>query len=142
EEQAEKISEERPAVDVRGNESIMFIDDEAAIVRSSSIGLEMLGYQVSAFTSSKAALETLWEDPSKFDLIVTDQTMPYMTGTKVADFVRRVRRDLPVVLSSGNFVDLPEEKMAALGVKSILEKPYPIEDLARVIRNVLDGAKA
>ncbi|MEE8395448.1 MAG: response regulator, partial [bacterium] len=134
----EKKSEAQHAVELRGNDSIMVIDDEVAIVRSSSIALQILGYHVSAFTSAKEALKTLWEDPSKFDLIVTDETMPYMTGTKVAEFVRRVRRDLPIVISTGYPIDFSPEQLEALGVKSILEKPYPIDDLARVIRRVLD----
>ena len=93
-----------------GTERILFIDDEQVIVNLAEEMLSKLGYDVVAKTSSVEALELFQEDPDKFDLIITDMSMPAMTGDSLAQNILGLRSDIPIILCTGYSKDITEEK--------------------------------
>ncbi len=121
-----------------GNERILFVDDEPDLVDISRQILTRLGYQVEACTSSVEALELFNKAPQAFDLIMTDQTMPRLTGLDMAARMLATRPDLPVIICTGFSVNVSEEKARELGIKQVLMKPLVIGEVARTIRAVLD----
>ena len=122
-----------------GSESILFIDDETALLDIGQQMLDRLGYHVVTKSSSLEALELFQAGPDKFDLVITDMTMPNMTGDKLAQKMMFIRPDLPVILCTGYSHQITEEKAKSIGVKEFIFKPIAIEELARAIRNVLDN---
>jgi PAS domain S-box-containing protein len=120
-----------------GTERILFIDDEPALTRMGKDMLEHLGYTVVVQTSSLDALELFSRDPNAFDLVITDQTMPYMTGEELAAAIRRQRPELPVILCTGFSHTMTRDKAAALGLRAFLFKPLVTRDLALAVRQAL-----
>jgi len=94
---------------------------------------------VTARTSSIDALEAFRANPDKFDLVITDMTMPNMTGDKLAGEMIKIRSDIPVVLCTGFSEIMSKARAASLGLKGFLMKPVVLKDLSNVIRKVLDG---
>lgn len=121
----------------RGNERILLVDDNAAVAHSVKSSLERLDYKVTVRTSSLRALELFKKNPEKFDLVVTDQSMPQMTGAHLAKELIEVRTDLPVILITGLGQILTEQEIQFLGVKACLGKPFDAADLSRVVRKLL-----
>ena len=121
----------------RGTERIMFIDDDAGIVELTKLGLERLGYRVEAHNNSVEALAAFRAAPEQFDLVVTDQTMPTMTGVHLAEAVLKIRPDCPVILCSGYSEIVNEESAKAVGIAEYVKKPINVRDLAQTIRNAL-----
>jgi signal transduction histidine kinase/ActR/RegA family two-component response regulator len=121
-----------------GNERILFVDDEKALVDIGAQLLEHLGYQVTARTSSIEALEAFRNQPEKFDLVMTDQTMPNMTGEMLAKELIRIKPDIPVVLCTGYSEIISEEKAAALGIKKLIMKPILMREISQTLRQILD----
>lgn len=121
-----------------GNENILFVDDEAAVAQMGSRTLEQLGYTVTVCTSSIEALELFKSKPEKFDLVVTDMTMPNLTGDKLAVKIMEIRPDIPVILCTGYSKTISEDDSAKLGIKAYSHKPIVKANLAKTIRNVLD----
>ena len=121
-----------------GNERILFVDDEKALVDIGVQLLEHLGYRVVARTSSIEALEVFRNQPEKFDLVVSDQTMPNMTGEMLAKELIRIRPDIPVVLCTGYSEMISEEKAAALGIKKLVMKPILMREISQTVRQILD----
>ena len=128
--------------DATGDERILIVDDEEAIARLETQMLERLGYRITSRESSVEALETFKADPGGFDLVITDMTMPHMTGDRLARALIGVRPDLPVILSTGFSETMNRDKAGALGIKGFLMKPVVKSELAKMVRDVLDGAKA
>lgn len=122
-----------------GNEHVMFIDDEAMLVRLGQEMLERLGYTVTGFTSSLEALAAFQKAPQGFDLVITDQTMPEMTGEALSKELRQLRPDLPIILCTGFSHTMTTEKAQTLQLNAFLMKPLVISDLALVTRQALDG---
>ncbi len=122
-----------------GTERILFIDDEEAIVDMNRQWLEKLGYRVEIRTDPAAALALFRSDPDGFDLVVTDMTMPKMTGDRLARELLSIRPDLPVILCTGYSEKISEKTAAALGIRKYAEKPVDARDMAVFIREVLDG---
>ena len=121
-----------------GNERILFIDDEHAVVDMSKKMLNRLGYHVETRTSSVEALELFKENPDRFDLVITDITMPNRTGDQLAKEMMKIRPHLPIILCTG-FSDLiSEEKARGIGVKAFALKPLAMRDVAVIVRKVLD----
>jgi CheY-like chemotaxis protein len=122
-----------------GSERILFVDDEKALVEMGEELLAELGYDVLSRTSSAEALALLKEDPSRFDLVITDQTMPEITGIQLAREILAIRADLPIILCTGfsHLVDADEAKRA--GIKAFIMKPLTRGEIARTMREVLDG---
>ena len=123
---------------LHGHESILFVDDEAALADVGKELLEYLGYRVTSLTSSLEALELFREQPNHFDLLITDQTMPHMTGLDLAREVLKVRQDLPIILCSGYSEFVTEESSLAAGISAYVMKPLAIQELAKKIRRILD----
>ncbi|MCL5405545.1 MAG: PAS domain S-box protein [Deltaproteobacteria bacterium] len=122
----------------QGNkERILFVDDEHAIADLGEKMLTRLGYQVTVSTSSLEALELFRNKPDMFDLLISDQTMPNMTGVDLAREVRRIRKDIPVIICTGYSERLTEEKAKELGISALVMKPFAIEHLASIIRKSL-----
>jgi len=121
-----------------GNEHILLIDDEELLVEMSKRMLERLGYRVTAQTDSIKALAMFQNQPQEFDLVITDQTMPGMTGSKLAQRMLLVRSDLPIILCTGYSTLMSEEKAHSLGIKGFAMKPLTKKDIATLIRKVLD----
>jgi two-component system, cell cycle sensor histidine kinase and response regulator CckA len=125
-----------------GTEKILVVDDEAPITRMVSQVLERLGYHVTTYTSSIAALEAFKADPGRFDLVLTDMTMPEMTGDQLAQEILAVRPSMPVIISTGYSGTLTAEAVKAIGIRTLLIKPVSKSILATAVRQVLDDAKA
>jgi len=123
-----------------GTENILFVDDEVPIAKMGSKILEQLGYIVITRTSSVEALELFRSKPQAFDLIVTDMTMPNMTGDKLAIELMKVRSDIPVILCTGYSKKISEDSAADIGIKAFAYKPIVKADLAKTVRKVLDEA--
>ena len=121
-----------------GRERILLIDDEKPMIEALKPMLERLGYSVVARTSSVEALEVFRSDPSKFDLIVTDQTMPGLTGTELAKKILMVRPGVPIILCSGFSEPVNEEEAKTLGIRGYARKPILRKELAAAIRGALD----
>ncbi len=122
-----------------GNERLLCVDDEPPIVEICRRSLEYLGYQVTTRTSSVEALELFRARPNDFDLVITDYTMPHMTGLELARKIRAVRSDIPVVLATGYSEMIGPEQLDHYGIDGLLAKPIVRRDLARMVRAVLDG---
>jgi PAS domain S-box-containing protein len=122
---------------VSGQERILFIDDEPALVSMGKECLESLGYEVVTETSSRAALALFVRQPNRFDLVITDMTMPGMTGKELANELRRIRPDIPIILCTGFSHHLNEKQTQALGICALLRKPFVLDELAETIRAVL-----
>ena len=123
----------------KGDETILFVDDEAMIVDSARRILESLGYGVTTTTSSLEALSLVREDPLRFDLVITDMTMPQMTGETLASKILDLRQDMPIILCTGFSAKTDEAKALAKGLRAFVFKPILRRDLAETIRRVLDG---
>jgi len=121
-----------------GKEHILFVDDEKLIVDTIQPMLEMLGYRVTVRTSSIEALEAFRNNPDRFDLIITDQTMPNMTGKELARELMTLRPDIPIILCTG-FSDQIDAKMSSrMGIRAYVMKPVILSELAQTLRNILD----
>lgn len=121
-----------------GKETILFVDDEETIVHLGKELLTQLGYTVEIYTSSVEALRAFRQDPSRFNLVMTDQTMPGLTGEALSRELLRIRPDLPIILCTGFSHVMSAEKAKGLGIQAYLMKPLAIRDLAPIIRHVLD----
>jgi PAS domain S-box-containing protein len=132
----ETVGEPAAAVP-RGNEHILLVDDEKSLVEMGKDLLERLGYKVTVRTSSIEALEAFRKTPDRYDLVITDQTMPNMTGIQLTRELMALRPDIPVILCTG-FSDLVnKENFKAMGIREFVMKPIVKKDIARIIRDVL-----
>ncbi|MGE3541711.1 MAG: GAF domain-containing protein [Candidatus Tectimicrobiota bacterium] len=121
----------------QGHERILLVDDEAGLVDIWQEMLIRLGYRVTAYTSSTEALAAFQKTPDHFDLMITDQTMPLLTGEGLARAVHAIRPSLPVILCTGFSHVISEDKVQALGLDAFLMKPMTGRDLGLTIRRVL-----
>jgi len=124
-----------------GKERILFVDDEAPIAKIGDKALERLGYTVSIRTSSIEALALFRTKPNDFDLVITDMTMPNMTGDSLAIELMKIRPDIPVILCTGYSKKISDESASEMGIKAFLYKPIVKAYLAKTVRKVLDEAK-
>jgi PAS domain S-box-containing protein len=122
----------------RGSERILFVDDEEMMIELGKVRLERLGYNVIAYTSSKEALQAFTRMPDQFDLVITDYTMPDLTGIDLAGKLIKIRPGIPIILCTGQGDACLAEKMKETGIKEVLMKPVTKNDLAQAIRRVLD----
>ncbi len=124
--------------DLKGQERVLVVDDDAPVATVTQRVLERSGYRVTMRTSSADALALLRADPEQFDLLLTDQTMPVLTGMQLAEAVHALRPDLPIILTSG-FADVPgAAERRARGIRELLLKPANPRDLASAVRRALD----
>ncbi|MDJ0819672.1 MAG: response regulator [Desulfobacterales bacterium] len=127
-------------VNPRGKERILFIDDEPNLVEIGEQMLKSLGYQVETRMSSLEALKLFRAHSDHFDLVISDMTMPQMTGDKLAREVTAIRKDIPVILCTGFSYKITEDKTWNKSIKGLLMKPIVRSELAQMVRKVLDGA--
>jgi len=138
----DKISEEeqiKKEQRLNGNERILFVDDEPAIINLTSRMLQKMGYMVSTNVSPQKALEEFRSTPHAFDLVITDMTMPEMTGLELFEQLRQIRPGIPVIISTGHSVFIDKQKAQKMGVSGYVTKPISMTELSQEIRRVCDG---
>lgn len=123
---------------LKGNERILFVDDEEVVGAVMKRLLERLGYDVTLRNSSVDALETFRAQPDKFDLVITDQSMPKMTGVKLAAELLHLRSNVPIILMTGFSETVAPETAKKMGICEFIMKPVVASDLSKAIRRVLD----
>jgi two-component system, cell cycle sensor histidine kinase and response regulator CckA len=121
-----------------GKERVLFVDDEDILVDLGNERLMKLGYDVIATTSSIEALELFKKESHRIDLVITDYTMPHLTGIDLARELLRVRADIPIILCTGHSDDISPEIIKAAGIRELLIKPQSRDEIAQAIRRVLD----
>uniref|UniRef100_UPI0040579BE9 MASE3 domain-containing protein n=1 Tax=Candidatus Electrothrix sp. TaxID=2170559 RepID=UPI0040579BE9 len=122
----------------RGTERILVVDDDLELVRMNQNRLERLGYQVAMYTESYEAFAAFQQEPDAFDLLVSDMTMPRMTGIDLTQKVLALCPDLPVIICTGFSELIDEEKAQKVGARALLMKPLTKKELACAVRQVLD----
>ncbi|MEN6622887.1 MAG: PAS domain S-box protein [Smithella sp.] len=127
---------------VRGNERIMIVDDQEYILKMMHRTLSYLGYTIVSEQNPLKAWALFQHDPSALDMIITDQTMPDLTGADMAKKMLSIRPDIPIILCTGYSELVSPEEAKALGIREYLMKPISINDLAQTIRNVFDGKRS
>jgi PAS domain S-box-containing protein len=133
--EAPEIPVEAPA---RGlGERILLVDDEPLLVRIGAATLERLGYRVARYTDGREALEAFRADPDAFDLVITDQTMPQMTGETLARELLRLRPRLPIILCTGFSHAMTEDKARSLGIRALLMKPVSRQEFCLTVQRLL-----
>jgi PAS domain S-box-containing protein len=131
----ESITCEQP---IPGEERILFVDDEAALVRLATKLLQKCGYRVTGHTNPIKALELFKADPAQFDLVITDMTMPHMTGNQLVRALQEIRQDLPIIITTGYSEKMSPEKAKKMGVQDFVLKPLSYCDLTQRIRKAVD----
>lgn len=121
-----------------GIETILFVDDEKLLLEIGKELLQSLGYRVETRASSIDALEAFRSQPAKYDLIVSDITMPKMTGDYLAAEIKKINPDVPIILCTGFSTRLNSEKLIKIGVEKVLMKPLTMNELAVNVRLALD----
>jgi PAS domain S-box-containing protein len=132
--EATKTDEDLPA----GRESILLIDDEEPLLQLGCRRLERLGYKVEAQIDPLDALKLFRSNPDQFDLVITDMTMPRMTGDQLLKEILKIRSDIPTMLCTGFSEKIDEERAKKIGIRQYVEKPINRSDLAKFVRKVLD----
>lgn len=127
-----------------GTDRILFVDDEASMARVGRDVCEFLGYSVTIQTDGLKALELFHANPHRFDIVITDITMPKMTGDKLAMELMKIRSDIPIVLCTGYKYSnkILEGLLGSSGIKAVIHKPLSILELAKTIRKVIDTSSA
>ena len=133
------VNGEEEEIDLSGKETIMFVDDEPALVNVFRQGLMRLGYKVEGFTDPRRAFDYFSKNPQKVDILVTDTTMPYMSGVELAERSMEIREDLPVVICTGFTTLISVDDARDRGIRDFVMKPFKIKDIANRIRDVLDN---
>ena len=132
----QKIRAEKPIP--TGTEHILFVDDEESLIKMGKQLFVSLGYDVTTRISSIEALELFKTRPDAFDLVITDLTMPNMTGDELAEKLMAIRPDIPVILCTGFSTRITEEKAKNMGIRAFIMKPLIRRDIAETIRKVID----
>jgi PAS domain S-box-containing protein len=132
------ISGSTPEIFKTGTERILLVDDEAPILKLEKQMLEKLGYTVTIQTGSVEALDLLSINPHAFDLVITDMSMPVMTGMDMASQIIKLRPDIPIILCTGFSERISEQSMEESGIRRLLMKPVVKYEMAKAIREVLD----
>lgn len=122
-----------------GSGTILLVDDERVIADAIALGLESIGFEVATFDSSRNAIEAFHRDPNGFDVVLTDQTMPDLTGLQLAEALRAIRPDIPIVLMSGLAPLIDDvEQMQRLGIEDVLAKPFGLDEAGSLLARILD----
>lgn len=124
---------------VKGNERILFVDDEETLAEMAEQMLEHLGYRPNIFTSSTEALADFERDPHQYELVITDLTMPSMSGVELSERITALRPEIPVILHTGYSTKIDASEARAAGIQSFMIKPLSMAKLSRQVRDVLDG---
>lgn len=122
-----------------GDEKILVVDDDLTIIYLEKMMLEKLGYQVTSRTDSLDAFALFENAPNGFDLVITDQAMPDMTGEEFIKKILTLRPEMPIILNSGYSADFTRDKAASIGVSEYIVKPLDFQQLAHAVRQALDS---
>jgi len=120
-----------------GDKQILFVDDEEALRDAGSRMLENMGYSVTAVSSGIEALDVVKKEPGEIDLIITDMTMPGMTGVELATKLLQIHPGIPIILCTGYHEIITPKKAKELGIREYLSKPYSQSEMAKIIRDIL-----
>jgi len=123
----------------KGNKRILLIHDEEATVVATQMTLERLGYRVTTRTGSIEVLEAFRHNPLGFDLVITDMTMPNMTGKELAMKLMAIRPNMPIILCTGFSEKIGEKRAKEMGIRAFVMKPTVMSQIANTIREVLGG---
>jgi len=123
----------------RGYERILFVDDDEAVLRFAEAALPRQGFQITLCKNGEAGLKLYLEHPDKFDLIITDQVMPKMSGEELAARIHEHNPDIPIILFTGFSEELPWEELKKAGIAEVVLKPIIIKDIVDAIRRVIDS---
>jgi CheY-like chemotaxis protein len=126
----------------QGEGRVLFVDDEETIALAMQLLLESLGYEVVVHTASRDALDTFRTDPHGFDVVITDQTMPEMTGEDLVQALHRIRPEIPIILCTGFSHVRDAEKARGLGNVTFLMKPVDERQLGDILQQVLGPRSA
>ncbi|MBU1564588.1 MAG: response regulator [Proteobacteria bacterium] len=124
-----------------GKERILLVDDEEILLEMGKLMLERLGYHVTPRWSGTEALASFQNQPDLFDIVITDQTMPCMTGVDLSRRILQLRPDMPIILCTGYSSLISEEQARSLGIKGFAMKPLAKQNVAKLIRKILDGKR-
>jgi CheY-like chemotaxis protein len=113
---------------------ILFVDDEASIARLALVMLKALGHTATTCGTPTEGLAAFKADPSRFDLVITDLTMPGMTGVELVRGIREISPDIPIILSSGYADEVPDETIKALHIAEVLPKPFQLQSLGAAVK--------
>jgi PAS domain S-box-containing protein len=138
EEEEEEILEIETTHSLEGTERILFVDDETMILEIAEQMLKNFGYEVTTESSSVKALEIFKSNPDGFDLLITDQSMPNMSGSELVAEILKARPGMPIILCSGYSSKVSAENASDKGIRKYMTKPYSPKELAKAIREVLD----
>ncbi len=126
---------------LKGTETVLFVDDENEVTHAGKMMLESLGYTVVALTDSTEALKLFRTTPSDFDIVVTDQTMPALTGYELSQEILSIRPDMPVVLCTGYSEAVSPERIKKAGICDFIMKPLNRYELSKAVRNAIDTSR-
>lgn len=129
--------ERKAEIEIQGKGRILFVDDEQMIVKMGVRILQRCGYEVFGFSDSEEALERFRGAPNDFDLVVTDYTMPKMTGDRLAFEMLQIRPDLPIILTTGMVQEHAAREARQLGIREVVLKPFRPGDFTRTVSEIL-----
>ncbi len=141
---SEERSEKEPVLPTSSGkqEKILFVDDEPVLVELGKEMLERLGYRVEVRQNPREALAAFTRTPNRYDLVITDMTMPHMTGDVLSEKLMAVRPDIPIIVCTGFSEQINPEKAKRIGIRDLLMKPVSMEDLSRSIHRALNHAES
>lgn len=123
------------------NENILFVDDNEQVRKSAQVCLERSGYSVTTVSDGQEALEVFLADPNHFNLVITDQTMAYMTGEDLSVELIKVRPEIPIIICTGHSEHITPDSISEMGIRAFLQKPTTPTQLRQVVREVLDESE-
>ncbi len=138
---AAEIASKDNQASLSGFERILFVDDEEMLVSLAVMELTRLGFSVTGMTDSREALSFFKDNPAGIDILITDQTMPDMTGVELAREAFKIRNDIPIILCTGYNSEINPERALANGIKRYIAKPFDLFELTTVIRDILDAPR-
>jgi two-component system, cell cycle sensor histidine kinase and response regulator CckA len=141
EESPTEASDAESLAQLTGTERILFVDDEQMLIEMGEDMLTSLGYKVTCISNSLEALQFVREKGNDIDVLITDQTMPGMTGIELAKEVMKIRNGLPIILCTGFSSELNPERAMAIGVDHVVMKPFRINEIGRAIRAVMEKGR-
>lgn len=116
---------------------VLYVDDEPRLARLEERRLTQLGYRITVVPDGKTALAAFLADPTGFDVVITDYTMPSMNGLDLARELTRIRPDIPVILSTGNVDEFSREVCIEAGIRQIVTKPIRMQEISAALADVL-----
>lgn len=129
--------ESNPTADTSEKRQILFVDDDPDVIRINKIVLEHIGYDVTTSTRSTEALALFKSCPEKFDLVITDLTMPELSGFDLTRELLAIRNDISIIICSGYTSDETEDEIKAAGAKAFITKPATMQTITSTVKNVL-----